>query len=121
VEQSQQQVIIQNNSVLILLFWQIGFRINETILQNKRAEYGKQIVPTVSAQLANKYGRNFEEKNFRRMMQFADQFSDKQIVVTLSRQLSRSHFIELLPITNPALQGLLTSKKIKFKTSSNNF
>ena len=51
IEQSQQKVIIQNNSVLTMLFWQIGFRINETILQNKRAEYGKRIVPTVSAQL----------------------------------------------------------------------
>jgi predicted nuclease of restriction endonuclease-like (RecB) superfamily len=101
VEQSQQQVIVQNNSVLTLLFWQIGFRINETILHNKRAEYGKQIVPTVSAQLENKYGRNFTEKNVRRMLRFAEQFTDKQIVVTLSRQLSWSHFIELLPIKNP--------------------
>jgi predicted nuclease of restriction endonuclease-like (RecB) superfamily len=101
VEQSQQQVVVQNNSVLTLLFWQIGFRINETILQNKRAEYGKQIVPTVSAQLENKYGRNFTEKNVRRMLRFAEKFTDKQIVVTLSRQLSWSHFIELLPIKNP--------------------
>ncbi|MFV8346478.1 PDDEXK nuclease domain-containing protein [Flavobacterium sp. ZB4P13] len=100
VEQSQQQVIVQNNSVLTLLFWQIGFRINETVLQNKRAEYGKQIVPTVSAQLENKYGRNFEEKNLRRMMQFAEQFTDKQIVVTLSRQLSWSHFLAIIPIKN---------------------
>ncbi|KIA95642.1 MULTISPECIES: YhcG family protein [unclassified Flavobacterium] len=98
VEHSQRQVIMQNNSVLTLLFWQIGFRINETILQNKRAEYGKQIVPTVSAQLENKYGRNFTEKNVRRMLRFAEQFKDKQIVATLSQQLSWSHFIELLPL-----------------------
>ncbi|WP_348825654.1 PDDEXK nuclease domain-containing protein [Flavobacterium aestuarii] len=100
VEQSQQQVIVQNNSVLTLLFWQIGFRINETILQNKRAEYGKQIVSTVSTQLKNRYGRNFELRNVRRMMQFAEQFTEKQIVVTLSQQLSWSHFVELLPINN---------------------
>ena len=101
VEQSQQQVIVQNNSVLTLLFWQIGFRINETILQNKRAEYGKQIVVTLSRQLTQKYGRNFEEKNLRRMMQFSEQFSDKQMVVTLSRQLSWSHFLAIIPIKNP--------------------
>jgi predicted nuclease of restriction endonuclease-like (RecB) superfamily len=100
VEQSQQQVIVQNNSVLTLLFWQIGFRINETILQNKRAEYGKQIVSTVSTQLKNRYGRNFELRNVRRMMQFAEQFTDQQIIVTLSLQLSWSHFVELLPINN---------------------
>jgi predicted nuclease of restriction endonuclease-like (RecB) superfamily len=101
VEQSQRQVIVQSNSVLTLLFWQIGFRINETILKNKRADYGKQIIVTVSRQLTQKYGRNFEEKNLRRMVQFADQFSDKEIVVTLSRQLSWSHFLAILPIKNP--------------------
>jgi hypothetical protein len=96
VEQTQQQVIVQNNSSLTLLFWEVGFRINETILHNKRSEYGKQIVPTLSVQLENKYGRNFEEKNLRRMMQFAD----KEIVVTLSRQLSWSHFLAIIPIEN---------------------
>ncbi|MFH6988481.1 YhcG family protein [Flavobacterium collinsii] len=101
VEQTQQQVIVQNNSSLTLLFWEIGFRINDTILQNKRAEYGRQIVSSLSLQLENKYGRNFEEKNLRRMMQFADQFTDKEIVVTLSRQLSWSHFLAIIPIKNP--------------------
>lgn len=55
---------------------------------------------TVSTQLKNRYGRNFELRNVRRMMQFAEQFTDQQIVVTLSRQLSWSHFVELLPINN---------------------
>jgi predicted nuclease of restriction endonuclease-like (RecB) superfamily len=52
----------------------------------------------VSAQLENRFGRNFTEKNVRRMVKFAEQFDDFQIVVTLSRQLSWSHFIELLPL-----------------------
>ena len=43
IEQSQQQVVAQANSTLTLLFWQVGKRINENILQNKRAEYSKQI------------------------------------------------------------------------------
>jgi hypothetical protein len=85
---------------LTLLFWQIGFRINETILQNKRAEYGKQIVPTLSAQLETKYGRSFTEKNLRRMLRCAEQFSDKQMLIKFSQKLSWSHFIELLPIKN---------------------
>ena len=101
VEETQKQVIVQNNSSLILLFWEIGFRINDIILQNKRAEYGKQIVPALSVHLESKYGRNFEEKNLRRMMQFADQFRDREIVVTLSRQLSWSHFLAIIPIKNP--------------------
>jgi len=98
IEQSRQHVVSQVNSTLTLLFWQVGKRINEDILQNKRADYGKQIVPTLSEQLKEKYGRNFELGNLRRMMQFAELFSDIQIVATLSRQLSWSHFRELIPL-----------------------
>ncbi len=88
IEQSKQQVAAQVNSALTLLFWQVGNTINQNIFKNKRAEYGKQIVPKVSTQLENKYGRNFEIKNLRRMMRFAEQFNDFQIVVTLSPQLN---------------------------------
>lgn len=83
IEQSKQQVVSHNNSVLTFLFWQVGRRINTEIFKNKRAQYGRQIVSTVSTQLESKYGRNFEEKNLRRMLQFAEQFDDEQIVVTL--------------------------------------
>lgn len=98
IEQSQQQLVSQANSTLTLLFWHIGNRINENILHNKRADYGKQIVVTLSRELTKKYGNNFEEKNLRRMLQFAEQFTDNSIVVTLSRQLSWSHFLALIPI-----------------------
>ncbi|MDQ6609060.1 MAG: PDDEXK nuclease domain-containing protein [Bacteroidota bacterium] len=100
IEQSQRQLVSQANSTLTMLFWHIGKRINQNILQNKRAEYGKQIVPTLSAQLENKYGRNFTEKNVRRMIKFSEQFTDFEIVSTLSAQLSWSHFVELLPLKN---------------------
>ncbi|MEK7718694.1 MAG: PDDEXK nuclease domain-containing protein, partial [Bacteroidota bacterium] len=101
IEQSQLQLVAQANSTLTMLFWYIGNRINRSILQDKRADYGKQIVVTLSRQLTEIYGRNFEEKNLRRMLQFAEQFTDKEIVVTLSRQLSWSHFLILLPLKNP--------------------
>jgi predicted nuclease of restriction endonuclease-like (RecB) superfamily len=54
----------------------------------------------LSQQLEIKYGRNFTEKNVRRMVQFVEQFEDFSIVVTLSRQLSWSHFLVLLPLKN---------------------
>ena len=98
IESSRTQVSIQVNSALTLLFWQVGDRINREILANKRAEYGKQIIPMLSIELEKQFGRNFTEKNLRRMMQFADSFSNFEIVVTLSRQLSWSHFLVLIPI-----------------------
>lgn len=45
-----------------------------------------------------RYGRSFEEKNLRRMIQFCAQFEDFSIVVPLSRQLSWSHFLILIPL-----------------------
>ncbi|SFT34471.1 Predicted nuclease of restriction endonuclease-like (RecB) superfamily, DUF1016 family [Chryseobacterium formosense] len=104
IEQSRQQVAMQANSTLTILFWQVGKRINDDILQNQRAEYGKQIVSTVSAHLETSYGRNFAEKNVRRMMQFAEIYSDLQIVVTLSRQLTWSHFLVLIPLKSVEAQ-----------------
>lgn len=98
IEQSRKQVAVAANSAVVYLYWQIGRRINTEILKNKRAGYAQQIVPTVSTQLKAQYGRSFEEKNLRRMMQFAEQFIDEQIVVPLARQLSWSHIIILLPL-----------------------
>lgn len=72
IEQARSMVIVQANHALTLLLWKIGRRVNEEILQNQRADYGKQIVVTLARQLTEKYGRNFEEKNLRRMLQFAE-------------------------------------------------
>jgi len=98
IEQSKQFAVVQANSVLTMLFWNVGKRINDEILQNKRADYGKRIVSTLSTQLKAKYGKNFELRNLRRMMQFAEQFPNLEIVSPLTAQLSWSHFVELLPL-----------------------
>lgn len=100
IDQSKRQLVSQANSNLTMLFWHIGKRINEQLLLNKRAEYGKTIVVTLSRVLSEKYGRNFEEKNLRRMLQFAQIFQDYEYVVTMSRHLSWSHFLAIIPIKN---------------------
>ena len=89
------------NTGLALLYWGMGARINEDVLGNERGEYGKAIVVTVSRQLQSEYGRGFAEKNLRRMMQFATTFPRREVVVTLSRQLSWSHFQALIPLHHP--------------------
>ena len=96
IEKSKQKVISQAKSTVNLLFWQIGKRINDEILKNKRAEYGAQIVSNLAKMLSAEYGRSFEEKNLRRMLQFAECFPEKKIVVPLSRQLDWSQIIILL-------------------------
>jgi predicted nuclease of restriction endonuclease-like (RecB) superfamily len=113
IEQSRQKIAAAANSTLTLLFWHVGKRINEEVLNNERAEYGKLIVPTLSAQLQSKYGRNFEEKNLRRMMQFSEQFADLEIVVPLARQLSWSHFLILFPLKSMDAKLFYAQKSIE--------
>ncbi|MDR3292974.1 MAG: PDDEXK nuclease domain-containing protein [Clostridiales bacterium] len=100
IENRKQTIYRQVNSGVVLTFWEVGKRVNEEILENERAEYGKQIVSTLSTQLQIRYGNNFELRSFRRMLQFAEQFSDAEIVSALPTQLSWSHIVELLPIEN---------------------
>jgi hypothetical protein len=70
---------------LALHYWQVGRRIRQDVLQEKRAEYGEKIVVALSRQLEREFGRGYAEKNLRRMVQFAEVFPEAKIVVTLSR------------------------------------
>nr|MCA7008335.1 PDDEXK nuclease domain-containing protein [Dickeya chrysanthemi] len=70
-------------------------------LEGRRADYGEEVVLTLAAQLVKEYGSSFAVKNLRRMVQCATTFPDEQIVVSLIRQLSWTHFIALIPLKDP--------------------
>lgn len=89
------------NSALTLLYWRIGRRIYTEVLQGERAEYGEQIVSTLSLQLEVEYGRGFSSKNLRHMLRFAEVFEIEEIVYALSRQLSWTHLRSLIYIDDP--------------------
>lgn len=98
---AKQQVQVQVNAQMTQLYWQLGHTLQHHMLNNQRAEYAQQWVKQVAKQLTEEYGKGFNEKSLRKMMQFYQAFPEQEIVATLSRQLSWSHFIELLPITAP--------------------
>lgn len=98
IESGKRELASQANSVLTLTYWRIGQRIRTEVLNENRADYGQQIVVTLSRQLEREYGKGFNEKHLRRMVQFAEIFDDEAIVVSLVRQLSWTHFIALIPI-----------------------
>lgn len=101
IDQARRDVARTVNSAMVGLYWSIGKRIHEDILHEKRAEYGEQIVATLSGQLTTEYGRGFGRRNLFRMMQLAEFFPDAQIVSALSAQLGWSHFVEILSLDNP--------------------
>lgn len=98
IEQSRESIASTINVCMNALYWNIGNRIRLEILGEERAEYGRSIVATLSRQLTIDYGNGFTEKYLRKMIQFAEVFPDEQIVASLMRQLSWSHFLILIPV-----------------------
>lgn len=98
INENKNKLARQVNSTVVLTYWHVGHRINEHILNHKRAEYAKEIVATVATQLVERFGRSFAERNLRRMIQFSELFPELEIVSPLATQLSWSHFIEVLKI-----------------------
>ena len=108
IDETRSSVAVTVNAGLTMLYWKIGRRINLEILKGERAEYGAEILQALSAKLILEYGEGFAEKNIRRMVQFYDLFPNEQIVVTLSRQLSWSHFVVVLTVKNALAREFYT-------------
>ncbi len=101
IEQARQHVAHSANSTLTMLHWKLGERIHREILHGRRAQYGEEILPTLSAKLVPDYGQGYSARNLARMVKFAESFPDEPIVATLSQQLSWSHIVEILPLKKP--------------------
>ena len=100
IENTRSQLASSVNTSQTLLYWHIGERIQKDILKGKRAEYGKEILATVSQQLSREYGNGYSYSALTRMVRFAEIYGDTEILATLSQTLSWSHFQELLPVDN---------------------
>ncbi len=98
IEQSRQQAAVTVNAAMTLLYWQIGKRINDEILHDQRAEYGKQIVESLSRELTKEYGKGWSKRHLHHCLRFAEIFPDIQIVNALRTQLSWTHIRTIIPI-----------------------
>ncbi|MCK2127902.1 DUF1016 N-terminal domain-containing protein [Thauera aromatica] len=70
IEQARQHVAQAVNRAVTMLYWHVGLRSRSKVLKNERAEYGEQIVSTLSTQLVREYGRGFGVRSLRGMVQF---------------------------------------------------
>jgi len=95
------QVAQAINAGLTMLYWQVGDRIRREILKEKRAAYGEEIVSALGRQLETEFGRGFSEKSLRHMIHFAEVFPDREIVSSLLRQLSWTHFLSIIYLKDP--------------------
>ena len=101
IEGARQRAAAAVNAELTMLYWHVGQRIRTELLQGQRAEYGKQIVATLSAHLTREYGRGWSEQQLWYCIQAAERFPDEVILHTVCGELSWSHLRLLLPIDDP--------------------
>ena len=71
------------------------------MLQNQRAEYGKQVIATLSQQLTQTYGKGWSTSQLRHCLRCAETFPDDQKVYTLCRKFSWSHLRLLIYQDDP--------------------
>lgn len=99
--EARQRVAQTVNAGLTLMYWNIGTRIRQDILKEKRAEYGKQIYQALSERLSAEFGRGYTERNLANMVRFAEVFPDPEILHSLRAKLGWTHFREIIYLDDP--------------------
>lgn len=90
------------NSAMVEAYWKIGERIVLEEQNGKsRAEYGKEIIKILSAELTAEFGKGFTERNLRNFRQFYLEFNQLEIWKSVISKLSWTHFQRVLKVTNP--------------------
>jgi predicted nuclease of restriction endonuclease-like (RecB) superfamily len=78
LEQARSNVVRAVNNNMVIAYWLIGREVVQQIQGgDERAEYGKQIIEQLSAELNNKYGRGFSTTNLRYFRTFHTTYSDR--------------------------------------------
>ena len=101
IDQTRYIVAKTVNQELTLLYWNIGKTINDDILKNDRADYGKKLILNLSDELSKRYGSGFNKRNLHSFIKLNIVFQDITIVHTVCAQLSWSHIRNVIYIENP--------------------
>lgn len=101
IENSQKQAYKAVDTVLCTRNWLIGWRIAEEELKGKnRAEYGKNLIQTLSAELTKIYGKGFTKTNLYSFYTFYKCFPNifHTVCGKFTRLLSWSHYRYLIQV-----------------------
>jgi predicted nuclease of restriction endonuclease-like (RecB) superfamily len=101
IEATRVRVAHSVNAELVMMNWRIGIRIHRDVLAEARAEYGEQIVSTLSRQLTAEYGAGFSRANLFHMIRFVEAWPDEVHLSALAQHLGWSHFKEILYLPDP--------------------
>ncbi len=78
LEEARSNIVHSVNSNMVVAYWLIGREIVEEVQSgSKRAEYGKQVLETLSANLQKAYGRGFSVPNLQNFRKFYQAFQTR--------------------------------------------
>ena len=96
LHKARQDIISNVNYTMTKTYFLIGKRIVEEEQDgNKRAEYGKKLMKTLSEKLTKEFGRGFSQRNLEQMRTFYLRYSISQ-TVSAEFKLSWSHYLILM-------------------------
>ena len=96
LHKARQNIISNINSTMTKTYFLIGKRIVEEEQNgNKKAEYGKKLMKTLSEKLTKEFGRGFSQRNLEQMRTFYLRYSISQ-TVSAEFKLSWSHYLILM-------------------------
>ncbi|MGL5110616.1 MAG: PDDEXK nuclease domain-containing protein [Vibrio ordalii] len=96
--QGRKQALHAVNAAMVQTYWEIGRLIVEDEQQGEsRAEYGKQVLASLSKSLSQEFGKGFDVRNLRNMRSFYLAFPIRNAVRT---ELSWTHYRTLLKVGN---------------------
>ncbi|AHG74295.1 PDDEXK nuclease domain-containing protein [Mannheimia bovis] len=102
LSQARQKAYQAVNSAMVEAYWKIGEQIvQEEQNGQSRAEYGKEIIKNLSAELTAEFGKGFTERNLRNFRQFYIEFTDLNIWKSVISKLTWTHFQRVLKVSNP--------------------
>ncbi|MFR1602304.1 MAG: DUF1016 N-terminal domain-containing protein [Odoribacter splanchnicus] len=78
IEQARYRVAVYVNSEASMMNWNVGKRIKEDVLLNKRADYGEQVLKRLSQRLKAKYGGGWGYQKLQHCVRAAYTFGEDE-------------------------------------------
>lgn len=91
VADARQKTVVQVNSTLNMMYWQVGRYLIDELHYETYEQYGKSILKGIASRLTEMFGREFTRTALVRMMNVAQVFSYDEMCATLSHTLTWSH------------------------------
>lgn len=91
IDGARHRVATYVNMEACMLNWNVGKRIKEDVLFNKRAEYGKQIIENLAHKLTDRYGAGWGKSKLQHCVRVAYTFTEDEIVYAARTQLTWTH------------------------------